>query len=238
MNDKVRTSIVDVNGKSTHVWKSAQKSVPKSSRIALANIPKKQPSRGYHWADARNQRLSELVRKWKRNEDKSEPSFSICVQNRDGDVILGDPDGGDAESIYMDGGCATFAYATSLATELPIAIFTIDSVQKKGYWRGHFAVKVGEDRYMDIRGISNKREIERYYGTKFEEPDIVDNPYEVARRHGDNSSESEILETLYEQNDERSWLTTFDFIHNGLTENDIPFDMELFDKVENSYPTK
>lgn len=66
------------------------------------------------------------------------------------------------EKTFTYGACGFFAYALHEKTHYPLVVFTAD--KNANYWEGHVAVQVGENKYLDITGISTEDEYKRKYG--------------------------------------------------------------------------
>lgn len=68
----------------------------------------------------------------------------------------------EVQTAFGHGACALMAYALHKEHGLPLVIWTGEGNQPDN-WRGHAAVRVGPDSYLDIRGISTAADIADYY---------------------------------------------------------------------------
>lgn len=66
------------------------------------------------------------------------------------------------ERVFSKNACGFLAYALHEKTGLPFVVFTADPAVP--YWEGHVAVKVGEDQFLDVTGVSSSGEYGSRYG--------------------------------------------------------------------------
>lgn len=67
----------------------------------------------------------------------------------------------ETQQLFSKGACGFLAYAIHERTGLPFTVVTEDP--KAEYWQGHVAIKLGEDRYLDVTGVSTMDEfVSRY----------------------------------------------------------------------------
>lgn len=69
---------------------------------------------------------------------------------------------GEVMSAYAHGACALIAYALHKEHGLPLVVWT-DEGDRPTNWSGHVAVRVGDDAFLDIRGISTAADVADYY---------------------------------------------------------------------------
>ena len=100
--------------------------------------------------------LSELKRMTITNETPVAVTY-----NRNGEASF-DYDTQETQEIFSKGACGYMAYALHEKTGLPIVVFTDDPDQS--YWQGHVAVKLGEDKFLDVTGISSTSDYATRYG--------------------------------------------------------------------------
>lgn len=69
-------------------------------------------------------------------------------------------------SIYRNGYCAFLALAIHEQTNYPLAVFSLadEYLPENEGWLGHVAVKIGDDSYLDITGVSTAEQIQSAYG--------------------------------------------------------------------------
>lgn len=80
--------------------------------------------------------------------------------NRNGEAAF-DYNNYETQKLFTKGACGFLAYALHEKTGLPITIVTADP--KTPYWQGHVALKLGEDRYLDVTGVCTMDEfVQRY----------------------------------------------------------------------------
>lgn len=86
----------------------------------------------------------------------------------------------DAEvsGIFLHGYCFLMAWAIHVKTGLPMVAFTSTNSTSED-WYGHVAVKIGDDRYLDISGINSSGDIKRRY-EKVGDPQEID-PHNLER---------------------------------------------------------
>lgn len=68
----------------------------------------------------------------------------------------------ETQEIFSKGACGYMAYALHEKTRLPIVVFTADP--QESYWQGHVAVKIGENRFLDVTGVSSASDYANRYG--------------------------------------------------------------------------
>jgi len=229
--------VTDKRGFSTTVYVRPE---PETGLRSLNRIPSRGEKElaGTHWEDARNPRLSALVKKKKRTAtEKMDASFSILIANKGGSVVLGAPDELDAEEIYMMGGCAAFAYAAAMISDRPIAVFDSKDMEADDSWSGHVALEISPGRYLDILGEGDRGPVNSYFNRKVGEPIIFDTPEDV-QRHMNSSFTGNISDYVHTHIDELGWLVTLDFAQNVLAENGIAFDESRLDALEADTPRR
>lgn len=65
--------------------------------------------------------------------------------------------------FFKKGACIALAYKIAEKTDAPIAVFT-NANGTENFWQGHVAVKIGDDKYLDIEGFSSRQDIKNEYG--------------------------------------------------------------------------
>ena len=65
--------------------------------------------------------------------------------------------------FFKKGACIALAYKIAEKTDAPIAVFA-NADSTENFWQGHAAVKIGEDKYLDIEGFSSRQGIKNEYG--------------------------------------------------------------------------
>lgn len=69
---------------------------------------------------------------------------------------------GEIRAAYAHGACGLLAYALHKEHGLPLVVWTSEGDRPES-WSGHVAVRLGEDSFLDIRGVSTAAEIADYY---------------------------------------------------------------------------
>jgi len=87
------------------------------------------------------------------------PVYTHFTHNMDATFDYNSP---ETTNVFTRGACGYLAYALREKTGLPVTMFTHDTSSK--YWQGHVAIKLGEDEYLDVTGITNLASIRREYG--------------------------------------------------------------------------
>lgn len=100
--------------------------------------------------------LSELK---KMEIDENTPVF--VSYNRNGEAAFNYEHEGN-QQIFSKGACGYFAYALHERTKLPLVVFTENP--DNSYWEGHVAVKLGDDKFLDVTGVCSVADYERRYG--------------------------------------------------------------------------
>ena len=89
----------------------------------------------------------------------STPVYTRFTHNMDATFDYNSP---ETMNVFTHGACGYLAYALREKTGLPVTMFTHDTSSK--YWQGHVAIKLGEDEYLDVTGVTNLASIRREYG--------------------------------------------------------------------------
>jgi len=176
-----------------------------------------------------NARLSQLT-KSKRKHVNENGDFYVLVGNTGGEVNLSNSDEAETMRIFRRGSCLVFAYATSLVTGFPVAIFTASEPNEA--WAGHAAVQLPTGEFFDIAGVTTQGEIRRYFGLSGAEPVIFETPEAAHAIFKDSIGDNGAFSYLLGQINELGLLVTFHFVEQLLSFYDIPFDVDHLREME------
>jgi len=84
------------------------------------------------------------------------------------------------QNYFTKGPCGFLAYAIHEKTGLPLTVISEDPDAE--YWQGHVAVKLGEDRYLDVTGVVSTDELKSSYGLNPRKIAVEDMPSSEAFR--------------------------------------------------------
>lgn len=87
------------------------------------------------------------------------PVYTYFVHNEDCTFDYNDP---ETVKVFTRGACGYLAYALREKTGLPVTIFTSDTTAS--YWSGHVALKLDDDRYLDVNGVNSLADIQNEFG--------------------------------------------------------------------------
>ena len=126
-------------------------------------------NRGHHWRYATNPRLRELAEAEAYRYDmemmdaelEHDGTISAVFGSRAVTLTLGLIDS-EADSLFAFGHCAILAWEIHVKTGLPLAVFT-SSKATPDRWSGHVAISLGDDRFLDIQGVTSSSSIYRRY---------------------------------------------------------------------------